>query len=304
MKVESFVKNKYTVYPLTPYNWKPFSHLMYPSLTKQLEQGWNQDQVWMVGIKSSDLPIALAVLEWDKAEKEATLRSVYVLKEHRRKGLASTLLKHIYSFCQNHDITNIRATYYARKGTTTPVEDWLIKNGFTSPQMEAWVYHIDRQIAQAPWLELAEMPKDLRIVPWPEIEDSLQRKLLTDARHSNSSFLFPCKSFAPLEPLNSLALISSSGIEGWSISYRIRQDVILYDDLYVVPEYQQTDLSVLMLSEAIRIHLNQIDLIPFGLFAVNRSVPDMFMLAREWVEPYALKVIEKRFCQLVIKAKR
>lgn len=291
----------YKIVSLTPFNWRMFGHLMYPSLCKQLENGWIQDRIYMVGIKAFETPVALAVLEWDKFEQVALLRSVFVMKEHRRKGLASTLLKHIYTFCQSHQICNVWAVYYAQRGKIPPIEDWLVHNGFSMPRMEARVYHMDRQIAQAPWLKVENLPKGLQLVPWMEMEDSMRRKLLTDSKQAYPSFISPCKTVAPIEPLNSLALISRTGVEGWSISYRLREDIILYDGLYVDPTFQHSNLPEIMLSEAIRIHLNLIDLIPFGLFAVNRSTPSLLNLARKWIEPYAIKTIEKRSCHLVIK---
>jgi GNAT superfamily N-acetyltransferase len=291
----------YTIHTLTPYDWQPFGHLVYSAIARWIEKGWDQNRIVMVGAKTSDTPVGLAVLAWDQSNGIAMLHSIYVLKDHRRKGLATKLLRHIYSLCQNHGIKLILCDYYVQQGTTSPLEAWLSRNGFTPPRMEALVYRINRQIAQAPWLKERSLPKDLQLVLWVDIEDALRQKLLTDANNAYLPFLSPFKTHAPLEPLNSLALVAPSGIVGWSISYRLRQDVILYDALYVAPEYQNSGIAVAMLSEAIRLHLKQVDKIPIGLFAVNKSTPGMFKLARKWVEPYAIKVSERRRSELVVK---
>jgi len=296
------LRKMYTIGTLTPYDWQPFGHLMYSSMVRRLEQGWDQERIVMVGAKASDTPVGLAVLAWDKAERIAMLHNIFVLKEHRRKGLATELFRHLYSHCQRNGIKLILCDYYVQQGATSPLEAWLGRNGFTPPKMEALVYRIDGRIAQAPWLgKRYSLPLDLQLVPWVEVEDTLRQKLRTDPDVAYPLFLSPFKNHAPLEPLNSLALLASSGIVGWSISYRLRPDVILYDALYVAPAYQHSGLAVAVLSEAIRLHLEQVDKIPIGLFAVNKSTLGMFKLARRWVEPYAVRVSERRRCELVVE---
>lgn len=290
----------YTYKILSSPDWKSYRHLLFPSLYRHIETLWQQGRLQMVGVEALGMPVGLAMLEWDSAKRMAFMHSLYVVKGHRRRGLATRLLIHIRSFCQAHQIRLIRFTYYAQKATTSPIEAWLIRQGSTQPQMEALIFRIDRGIARAPWIKEKTLPAGLQLLPWFDIEDAERKKLFTEPRHAYPPFLSPFKTFASMEPLNSLGVLSPSGIEGWSISYRVRKDTILYDALYVAPIYQLSGLSLLMLSKAIRLHLEKVEQIPFGLFAVNTSTPGMFKLARKWIGPYAAKISEKRCCELYL----
>lgn len=283
---------------LTITNWEPYRHLTFPSLSSVVEKLWGEERLHLVGVAFSGTPVGLAVLEYDEGKQVGYMHSLFIAKKHRRRGLATQLLNRIRYFCKEYKIRLIRFVYYAQNTVPSPARSWLIRQGGNKHEIETLIFHIDHRISQAPWIRERAVPAGLQLLPWKHIEDSELEKLHSDERYTYPSFLSPFKSFAPMELTNSFGLLSASGIEGWSISYRIRKDTILYDALYVVPEYQFTGLPLMMLSKAIRLHLEKIEQIPFGLFAVNCSTPHMFNMAQKWIRPYAIKVSEKRYCDL------
>lgn len=248
----------------------------------------------MVGVEAGGCPVGLAVLELERDERYATVHCLFIVNGSRRKGLAGNLMRTARRYCSERNMDYIKFAYYSGKAITPAIEAWLHKEGWTEPQLDAVVFHIDSTIAKAAWLRDRPLPQGLSMLPWNQIDQNDRQLLAAGQTHSYPAFLSPFKSFAQLEQSNSLGLLSAGGIEGWSIAYRVAPDTVLYDAVFVSPQYQQAGLALVMLSKSIRLQLEAG--IPFGVFTVNTSTPVMMKLARQWLAPYAWKMSEKRSC--------
>ncbi|GEM_PF-4135118 len=259
------------------------------------------DAVFAVGAEEAGNPAALAVVEWRSGVERAIVHSLFVAAPYRRRGLASGLMYMIREMCGQRSIHRLQLVYYSGKPGTAALESWLMKQGWTAPRTEAVVYHIDRRIGEAPWLRERALPTGVRLIRWTDIPEEEHRRLAAGALRQVPDFLSPYKTFAALEPMNSLGLMAESGIVGWSIAYRLRQDTILYDAIYVHPDYQHTGLAIALLARGISLHLEHVDRIPCGMCVVNRSTPGMFRLAARWLAPYAARMSDKRRCELHLR---
>lgn len=292
----------YTYKTLSVLDWPKYRHLTFPSYRDKLNHIWSDHRWRIVGVEILGHPVGLAVLFCDWKSLTAHMLSIFVVREHRRRGLATRLMEHMLSFCKQHQIRLIQFVYYTGTESIPVIESWLAGLGCTRPKSEALVFHIDRRIGEAPWVREGSLPAGLRIVPWLEIPETERNRLRDGDGSSYPEHLSPFKTFAPLEPLNSLGLVDAEGrIQGWSISYRLKADVVLYDAIYVAPEYRQSGLAIVLLSRAIRKHLAHVDAIPIGMFAVYPSNQGMYRLANKWLRPYASKTSEKRSCVLVVR---
>ncbi|CAH1195494.1 hypothetical protein PAECIP111893_00704 [Paenibacillus plantiphilus] len=248
----------------------------------------------MVGAEAEGTPVGLAVLELDPDERHAIVHCLFIAEGCRRQGLASDLMKTARLHCSKRNIASIKFAYYSGKAITPAIEAWLHKEGWSAPQLEAVIFHIDSSIAGAGWLRDRALPHGLSLLPWNHIDQNDRGLLAAGGTHAYPAFLSPFKTFAQLEQSNSLGLLSATGIEGWSIAYRIAPDTVLYDALFISPQYQQAGLALVMLSKSIQLQLEAG--IPLGVFTVNMSTPVMMKLARQWLAPYAWKMSEKRSC--------
>ncbi|MBW7474043.1 GNAT family N-acetyltransferase [Paenibacillus oenotherae] len=286
----------YTINILTKADWTAYRNLMFQWIMPQLDGLHALDRLLMVGMESAEGPVGLAVLELDPDERCATVHCLFVAAAHRRRGLAARLMGTARLHCAKRNIASMKFAYYSGKAITPAVEAWLHKEGWTEPQREAVVFHIDSTIAGAPWLRDRPLPHGLHMLPWIDIDQEDREQLAAGRTHAYPAFLSPFKTFAQLEQTNSLGLMSASGIEGWCMAYRLAAETILYDAVFVSPQYQQSGLALVMLSRSISLQLEKG--IPFGMFTVNTSTPAMMKLARQWLAPYARMMSEKRSCYL------
>lgn len=265
---------------------------MFKWIMPQLDALHASGRLLMVGAEAEGCPAGLAVLELDSDERSAIVHCLFVVEGCRRQGLASGLMKTARQHCSGQKIASIKFAYYSGKAITAAIEAWLRKEGWTEPQLEAVVFHIDSSIAGAGWLRERALPHGLSLLPWNHIDQKDRELLASGGTHAYPAFLSPFKTFAQMEQSNSLGLLSAAGIEGWSITYRIAPDTVLYDAVFIAPQFQQAGLALVMMSKSIKLQLEAG--IPYGVFTVNKSTPVMMKLARQWLAPYAWKMSEKR----------
>lgn len=284
-----------------------YQALMYKWLYEQLAKTANEAVYTLVGAEKAGYPIGLLVLETCRpqvaaaaggAESCAEVHSLFVAGPWRRQGVAGALLRSAVSGCREQGIGQLRLAYYASGSAAAVLEEWLAKRGWSEPACEALIFHMDQDIARAGWLRERSLPSGLRMIPWKEADIDGLRWLQAGHAQAYPPELSPFKSFAPLERSNSLALVSERGIEGWSIAYRLTEETVLYDALYVDYDYRQLGIALAVLAASVRLQLEAG--IPKGLFTVNQTTPAMLSMSRHWMAPYARKISEKRRCTMVV----
>lgn len=295
----------YKIKRLAPDDRLKYKPLMFQWLYLQLEQsirsGQGQSRFMLIGAEVGDAPVGLAVLELREGAGAqcAMLQCLFVDKRWRRKGIASSIMEEVRSVCLEKQAQSLEVYYYSGKSSTEMIEAWLQKEGWSQPLCDAVVFHINSDIARASWLRERPLPSGLELFLWAEKKEHELKQSIEAAAAVFPDFLSPFKTFAALEPGNSLGLMSEQGIKGWSMTYRLTEDTILYDAVYIAPEYQQVGLAFHMLARSIRLQLEAG--IPYGIFTVNRGTPVMMKLARQWLGPYSWKTSEKRICYLPLK---
>ncbi|RXZ82340.1 N-acetyltransferase [Paenibacillaceae bacterium] len=279
-----------TIKKLTRTDWKAYSSLMFRWLLPQLDGLEAQNKLLMIGAETAGEPIGLIVMELER--EHANVHCLFVAKSSRRQGIAAGMMRAAKAYCLAGGLSFIQFAYYANKSATAAIEAWLHKEGWSTPRVEAVVFHIDSSIASAPWLRDRPLPHRLRMQRWSETGQHERDQLSEGGRLAYPAFLSPFKAFAPLEEASSLCLLSASGIEGWVMAYRVAEHTILYDAVFVAAQYQRFGLAFVMLAKSILLQLEVG--IPYGMFTVNASTPDMMKLARQWIAPYACKTNEKK----------
>lgn len=275
-----------------------YKSLMFQWLYKQAEQSLNDpsasDRFMFIGAESNGVPVGLLVLEQRAGSRYASLPCLFVSKPWRRQNIATRLLREARSLCTENGLAALSLSYYSDKSSTEPLEALLHKEGWTEPQCESIVFHIDllSGIAEAAWLRERAIPRGLELFLWSDREEEQLRQSIEAGGLDFPSFLSPFKTFAPMEVSSSFGIQSADGVQGWSMTYRIDQNTILYDALYIAPEYRQFGLAFQMLGRSIRVQMEAG--IPQAMFTVNQSTPVMMKLTRQWLAPYAWKTSEKR----------
>lgn len=287
-----------TIKRLTLQDRLKYKSFMFQWLYKQVEQSLNDpmesERFMLIGAESQGVPVGLLVLEQRGGYGHAVLQCIFVSKPWRRQKIATSLLQEARILCMEKEMATLSLSYYSDKSSTDTIEALLHKEGWIQPQCESVVFHIHlgSGIAEATWLRERAIPNGLELFLWADQEEGQLRQSIETGELDFPSFLSPFKTFAPLEPSNSFGIQSTQGVQGWSMTYRLDEDRILYDALYIAPEYQQFGLAFQMLGRSIRVQTEAG--IPHAMFTVNQSTPIMMKLSRQWLAPYSWKTSEKR----------
>ncbi|WP_339304059.1 GNAT family N-acetyltransferase [Paenibacillus sp. FSL R5-0519] len=291
-----------TIKRLTLQNRLKYKSFMFQWLYKLVELSLNDslesNRFMLIGAESDGVPVGLIVLERRDGDGHAVLQCIFVSKQRRRQKIATLLLREARSLCVENQLSVLSLSYYSGKSSTDTIEALLHKEDWTQPRCESVIFHIHlgSGIDQAAWLRERAIPHGLELFLWADREERQLRQSIEAGELDFPSFLSPFKTFAPLEPSNSFGIQSTQEIQGWSLTYRLDEDTILYDALYIAPEYQQFGLAFQMLGRSIRVQTEAG--IPHAMFTVNHSTPVMMKLARQWLAPYSWKTSEKRSCYI------
>ncbi|MBP1989986.1 GNAT family N-acetyltransferase [Paenibacillus eucommiae] len=287
---------------LTPDDWPRYRGLMFGHLMPRLPELEAEGRLSVFGVElvpgsqdESCTPIGLVIAEQERVEREtraAHILSLFVHRGYRRAGLGSRLMSTLEQHLASQGVERLRFVYYSGKEITPALEAFISRSGWSAPSLEAKIYHIDKQIVHAPWLREHPLPAGIQAFPWGNLSQLNKARLLEQEGEMYPAFLSPFKSFAPLEAANSLGLETDGDIVGWIVNYRISEDTVLYDAVFITPKYQLSGLALLLLCRSILIQLETG--IPYAMFTVNMSTPFMLSIAERRLRPYAKKVSEKR----------
>ncbi|WEK54697.1 MAG: GNAT family N-acetyltransferase [Candidatus Cohnella colombiensis] len=252
-----------------------------------------------IGSGASRIPVGAIVAYLDLKSNVAEVLSLFITEPYRKQGLATALAHEVERDLQSTSCHSLRFVYYAGKQNTAALEQFLSTRGWTTPVTEALIYHVDERIAQAAWLRERPLPARATFFPWSELSATDEQLLRSQEGTLYERFLSPFKSVGALAS-NSIGLRVEDHVVGWAINYQLSASQILYDCIYVHPDYQHSGVAFQLLSHSIRLQLDQH--IPKALFTVNTTSHGMFTLAGRRLRPYAERISEKRVAYKTIRA--
>lgn len=89
------------------------------------------------------IPIGAAALELeDTVRRECHIISLFVATDYRRQGVGKQLLEIIHNYATVHNISQINIAYQEDLAKMDEMFPFLIKNGYTMPQIQGIIYHI------------------------------------------------------------------------------------------------------------------------------------------------------------------
>ncbi|NBD25159.1 GNAT family N-acetyltransferase [Paenibacillus glycinis] len=234
---------------------------------------------------------AAGLLVINVREAAAEVVSVFVAAKFRRRGIGSALFHRAEAILRGMGIAKLSFVYYSGKAITPALEAFLNRGGWSEPIMDGKVYKTDARIAEASWIRKTAMPAGMRSFYWHELSGEEKDRLAKLEGSLYPAFLSPFKTRLTLEESNSLGLRIRGKTVGWCMTYRIAGDTLLYDSVYIAPEYRLSGVAFMLVAQSVLIQLERN--IPNAIFAVNRESPFMRKMLDRWLAPYATGISER-----------
>jgi len=174
-----------------------------------------------------DEPVGLALLDLPlDAEETPQLLSLYVVPEHRRRGIGTRLVGAAEEAAREHPSGRLRAVWSRGMAGAPAVEAILRRRGWPDAVGRSLLVRLTvAEAARLPWLDRVHPRPGCEVVPWcelapPELEelrrsDAAEEWIAPDLRPWRYTEV-------PYHEASSVALRTPEGVRGWVINHEVR----------------------------------------------------------------------------------
>ncbi len=101
-----------------------------------------QKSIYIIAL-DDNTPIGAAALELDETDqRECYIISLFVAENYRKQGVGTQLLEIIRNYATVHSFSQINIAYQEDLANINGMFSFLVKNGYTMPQIQGMIYHI------------------------------------------------------------------------------------------------------------------------------------------------------------------
>lgn len=209
-------------------------------------------RVVAVGAFVDGIPAGLLLCVID-SKHNAEIRSVFVVKQYRRRGVASALIQTAEKIVEESGIEAIILGVNV-PSESTPIRNVIAKRGWNAkPRRLRCLLSIcgpEMRLAEAPWRKKQLRNSDIEVFPWDEVTTD-ELRTLADAGARDDCW-FPIK-LSPLVDNTYLYRPFSIGLRykgeliGWSIAHRFADGPVNFSIMFAraIPEYPLAGLHLL-----------------------------------------------------------
>jgi GNAT superfamily N-acetyltransferase len=273
-----------------------YQNLTYPTYRPRLKIV--DDSILAVGVNFASQPVGLVLAETytEKNQKNASILSLFVVPEHRGRGLGKSLLNYVENLLYQLGCSQVNVVYVSNS-TTPHWEKILDKFNWSHPQLRMLVCSsIIANFQSATWLKVANtLPSTYTIFPWVELTNQ-ERELIKQQQAISPWYpeiLSPWSEEEIIEPLNSLGLRYKNQVVGWMVTHRVAEDTIRYTKMFVREDVQSLGRAISLLATAIKLQLENMqdskcvcavfaDNTQMIKFVERRLAPHLNSIRRTW----------------------
>jgi len=281
-------------------------HLTFPPVRKRIQSIPLQEPftgVWAIEGKE----IIGAVLADKKDNGVAELFSFYVKPEKRNNKIGSQLLTLLETSLLNQRVKYVQSRYWSNWNSVWVIEKLLKKNGWDEPVLI-------RIIAEG-------NIESYKKVSWPEVkfssgfsffsfeEITSDQKAQLDQLIENNQVPKEFNPFQHQEKMYkpaSILLEHNTGIAGWNIAYRLKEDTIEYNNLYLLENYRKRGYAIKLLQESFaEQYKHKIPKVTWIVNADNQAVMKMVkQIAGDHLNKYIEVKASRKILQYFIDPKK
>lgn len=251
----------------------------------------NRHAFYSIGARIDNIPAGLALSE-QISRDIAELKSLFVLSQHRRQGVAGELLKMAEKEAKQRGCKTFIALYQDQQPESNGIAQLLTKSGYSPPEFSGLVCKSRNRgkILNAPFLKKSLLPPSCEIFLWKDLPIT-EKEFIRNRQKQTPWYpeiLSPFSNETKIEYLNSLGLRYRGEIAGWVITHRISQKTIRYSTSFVREDLQQYGFTAPLLIEAIKIHMASPEsfVATDASFIIPAQFSGMIAFARKRMLPY------------------
>ncbi|MBU1140722.1 MAG: GNAT family N-acetyltransferase, partial [Proteobacteria bacterium] len=220
------------------------------------------------------------------------LKSLFVLPQHRRQGVAGALLNMAEKEAKHRGCQKFIVLYQDQEPESAAIANLLRAKAYSPPEFSGLVCKSrDRgRILNAPFLKKSLLPPSCEVFLWKDLPQA-EKTFIRDRQRQTPWYpeiLSPFSNETEIEYLNSLGLRYRGEIAGWVITHRISKKTIRYTTSFVREDLQQYGFTAPLLIEAIKTHMASPEsfVATDASFLIPAQFSGMIAFARKRMIPY------------------
>jgi GNAT superfamily N-acetyltransferase len=231
----------------------------FPNLRDKMKTMDIIDPLLAILVKSEDIIVGLAIAEFDRSKNYSEILSLYINKEHRRKGLGSKLVYYISRVLAKAGFDEARMYFRSNWESKGFIYKLVEKDKWTTPVTLMHIFKSNLEYKdKVIWTQDLHLPEGIRIELWSEINKKYKEALkqLIENDKSIPQYLSPFINTDKIENLNSVGLTKEAEIIGWNIIYRINKDTLEYNNLFIRSEYRTNiKLAIALINRSVQLQI-------------------------------------------------
>jgi len=231
----------------------------FPNLRDKMKTMDIIDPLLAILVKSEDIIVGLAIAEFDRSKNYSEILSLYINKEHRRKGLGSKLVYYINRVLAKAGFDEARMYFRSNWESKGFIYKLVEKDKWTTPVTLMHIFKSNLEYKdKVIWTQDFHMPEGIKIELWSDINKKYKEALkqLIENDKSIPQYLSPFINTDKIENLNSVGLIKETEIIGWNIIYRINKDTLEYNNLFIRSEYRANiKLPIALINRSVQLQI-------------------------------------------------
>jgi GNAT superfamily N-acetyltransferase len=271
---------------LTGFYRLPFARFTTPYTNRRCE---HEAGMTMIGASIGGRPVGLAVFNFGDEAESASLESIFVDPEARRRGIGRRLLKAVHSTLVDMGAAKVAGTWFHDAPSAGLVERLLADSGWSEPVSTAMVHHCGRRVLEHVDRNnrAARLPAGFAFDSWANLSsDEITRidglretQEITDGLHPNG------ESMLPVSSKTTTVLRHEDDIVGWMIHHELKPEMLRYSSLWLRPDLVGGGLGISVAIESSRRHLALVDQIPRLFFMVMEGNHAMHRFIARRLQP-------------------
>jgi len=249
-----------------------------------------------VGAFDGEEPIGLALGGTAPDTEEVELVSLFVVKAHRRKGVARDLVRAFEQVARHSERPVLSAVYMTGRPGSDVFEHIASSLGWSEPETRmVSVRFSTESLAKAPWMGRYKLGADWEIFPWAELTDAERERIRTTNEESEwiKPDLVPWKfDKHGFDTATSLGARHKGEVVGWVINHRIADDTVRYTCSFMRQPWGRMGKIVPLYSESFSRFLRSGA--TWATFTTPLRHKGMVGFAKKWFGPWSTYLGESR----------
>ncbi len=274
-------------------------HLTFPPIRKKIKTIPLQEPftgVWALEGKE----ITGVVLADNKDNDISELFSFYVKPEKRNQKIGSQLLALLETSLRNQGVTFVQLRYRSDWNSLPVIEKLLKKNTWEEPILIRIIAEGNIEAYDKVMWPTVKFSSEYSFLPFEQLsdKDKIQLEQLTKENQIQKEF-DPFQHFDKIYQPASILLKRKTHVVGWNIAYRLKEDTIEYNNLYLLDDYRRRGYAIGLLQQSFGEQYKH--KIPKVTWIINADNGPVMKIMQKIARDYLSKYIEVKASRKFLK---